>query len=142
MDKVQILSALRAFVDSRPGLDFSDYGHVSLYRSDYRKILQHKHDAHELIRAIAWRQSITAEDILDRATNGRLTITADGTVDYITGQYYPVEYRAAVCSLLASVLWDYWRCTDIPELNRSARDIQIAAKFNLSRGVFNRWFKR
>ena len=142
MDKVQLLSALRAFVDSRPGLNFCDYGNVSLYRSDYRKILQHKHDAYELIRSIGWRQTITAEDILSRATSGRLTITANGDVDYITGQYYPTEYRAAVCSLLASVLWDYWRCTDIPELNRSAIEIQRAAKSNVSRGLYNRWFKR
>lgn len=30
-------------------------------------------------------------------------------VDYCAGQYFPTEYRKAVCAVLASVLWDTWR---------------------------------
>lgn len=30
-------------------------------------------------------------------------------LDYCTGQYWPTEYRAAACAVLAAALWDYAR---------------------------------
>lgn len=36
------------------------------------------------------------------------------TVDYCTGQYFPTEYRRAVCAVLASALWDYTRENAMP----------------------------
>ncbi len=41
----------------------------------------------------------------------------DARVSYCTGQYWPVEYRRAVCRLLSLVLWSYVREHDMPEHN-------------------------
>lgn len=35
-------------------------------------------------------------------------------IDYCTGQYWPTEYRAAVCSVAASTLWDWVRDRAMP----------------------------
>lgn len=35
-------------------------------------------------------------------------------LDYCTGQYWPTEYRAAACAVLAAALWDYKRSKCMP----------------------------
>ena len=80
MEKTQILSALRAFVRQRPGLDFANYGDVKLYRAEVRSITKDLHHADEGIR-----------------------------VHWCAGQYWPTEYRRGVAASLAYALWDYWR---------------------------------
>ncbi len=116
MNKAHILAALRAWVNQRPGLEFGNYGEVKAYRSELRSITKDRAQALELIRAVEWRDSITAEMLLasfPRAYSGRLSITQDAkgraVLDYCTGQYWPTEYRRAACAVLASVLWDYFR---------------------------------
>jgi hypothetical protein len=122
--KQMMITALRAFVAQRPGLEFGNYGDVSAYRSEMRGITRDLHIARTLFQAIEWRDSITA-DMLDEALKGsRITlvqVTTDAqTVDhydvnYTTGQYFPVEYRAAVCRVLASALWAWLRDTSMPD---------------------------
>ena len=118
VDKSTILAALDAWIRQRPGLDFGNYGDVSTYRSEVRSIgvdLQH---ARALLRYVEMSESITAQHILDAARSGRLSIVVDDNkvrVDYCTGQYWPTEYRPAVCRLLSSVIWDYWRSHCMPE---------------------------
>ena len=137
--KANILSALRAFAFQRPGLEFGNYGSIESYRAEMRGITRSLTDAQAMLDAIRWRDSITADDILRQAT-GRLTINIDGDkvrIDYCTGQYWPTEYRRAVASLLASVLWNYWReCSpgaDGDKLRKMARD-------ELGRGIAGRYF--
>lgn len=138
--KQALIDALQRFVAQRPGLEFANYGDVSAYRAEMRSITKDRHHAEELIRAISWRDSITANDILkaaDFANSGRLAIreTEPGTftLDYCTGQYWPTEYRRAVANVLSSALWDYWR---------EAGDGPIgAAKRELSRSVAQRFFR-
>lgn len=138
--KQALIDALQRFVAQRPGLEFANYGDVSAYRAEMRSITKDRHHAEELIRAVSWRDSITADDILHAAKHahsGRLSITetAPGafTLDYCTGQYWPTEYRRAVANVLSSALWDYWR---------EAGDGPIgAAKRELSRGVAQRFFR-
>lgn len=36
-------------------------------------------------------------------------VNASSFLDYCTGQYWPTEYRAAACAVLASVLWGWFR---------------------------------
>lgn len=137
--KQSLIYALQRFVAQRPGLEFANYGDVSAYRSEMRSITKDRHHAEELIRNVSWRDSITADDILQAAKcafSGRLTITEPETgrfvLNYCTGQYWPTEYRRAVCSVLSSVLWNYWR---------DAGDGPIgAARRELSRGAARRWF--
>ena len=120
--KEAILNALRAFVVQRPGLEFGNYGDVSSYRSEMRSITKDRHQAETLLNAVAWRDSITADNLIESAKSaysGRLSIKDvsahydDGStyhkfsIDYCAGQYFPTEYRKAVCAVLARALW-YW----------------------------------
>jgi hypothetical protein len=122
--KQMILTALRQFVAQRPGLEFGNYGDTSAYRSELRTITKDLNIARTLFQAIEWRDSITAEMIFDACKNGRIQIvqvSKDGAtvdhydIDYTTGQYWPTEYRAAVCRLLSSVLWAWMRDTSMPD---------------------------
>lgn len=114
--KQQIITALRAFVAQRSGIEFCNYGDIASFRAEQRAITRDGKEARELLRAIEWRDSITADDILKAARgaySGRLSIVErdDGAIaiDYCTGQYFPTEYRRAVCAVMASCLWDYMR---------------------------------
>lgn len=113
--KEKILQALTKFSQQRAGLEFGNYGNVKTYRAEQRSITRDLHDVRRLMSAVTWRDSITADDIIEAsrsAYSGRLTITeTDGavTISYCTGQYFPTEYRKAVCAVLVSALWDYTR---------------------------------
>lgn len=112
MKKETILAALSAFVSQRSGIDYRNYSERSSFMSDYRLILRRGKQAREMIRQVAWRDSITAQNLIDasnRAFSGRLQFVERGDkvgVEYITGQYFPTEYRAAACAVLAQVLWN------------------------------------
>lgn len=118
--KEQIVQLLRAFAEQRGGACPREYGSLAAYRSESRSITRDLHDARELIRAIEWRDSITAEALTEafRAFSGRLTLTerkGRPALDYCTGQYFPTEYRKAVCAVCASALWSYYRDHCMPE---------------------------
>lgn len=138
-----ILQALSVFIKSRPGLEFGNYGDASAYRSELRGITKDRHHAEELLASVGWRESITAEQLIEAAKHafsGRLSITLTPTggavVDYCAGQYYPTEYRRAVCAVLSSALWDYFRANGAD----TGDAVRKAAKRELSRSVANRWF--
>lgn len=142
LTKNHILTALRAWINQRPGLDFCNYGDVSAYRSELRGITRDRKEALVLLRAIELRDSITAEQILaafPHAYSGRLSISEAtnkagepaAKLDYCTGQYWPTEYRKAAAAVLASVLWDYFRrCMPAPD----------AAKREFGSSIQARWF--
>lgn len=142
--KEYLLRCIRAFVAQRPGMEFGNYGDVAAYRSESRSITKDRHDAERLIDQVAWRDSITTEDIIkasEQAFSGRLTIKRVGEsgfkIDYCTGQYFPTEYRKAVCAVLASVFWGYFR-TCYPASN--GNDIRRLARREIGRTVAHRWF--
>lgn len=138
MEKTAILSALRAFVRQRPGLEFANYGDVQAYRAEVRSITKDLHHAEELLRAVELR-SIDADAILKAVGSGRLSIEATDKgirVDWCTGQYWPTEYRRGVAASLASALWNYWR-----ECGYDTGDkIRAEARRSLSRAVARRFF--
>ena len=162
--KQQIITALRAFVAQRSGMDWHNYGDVTSYRAEQRGIMRDGKEARELLRAVELRDSITADDIIKAsksAFSGRLSIVErdDGAVavDYCAGQYFPTEYRKAVCAVCASVLWDYMRdhCMPAPELMHNSETGEtlrrykgmragdyIRAQFRreYGRGIASRWF--
>ena len=139
-----ILHALTVFVKTRPGLEFGNYGDVSAYRSEMRSITKDRAQALELLSAVSWRESITAETLIDAAKHafsGRLSIVQTDEnngvrIEYCTGQYYPTEYRRAVCAVLSSVLWDYFRANGAD----TADAIRKTASSELSRSIARRWF--
>ena len=141
--KPQLIQALRSWVAQRPGLDYRNYGDPVAYRAEVRSIGKDLQHARKLIDYVAWHDSITAEMILKAADNGgRLSFVVrdDGTVaiDYCTGQYWPTEYRPAVCRLLSSVIWNWLRenCE-----YKNGDDIRKAARRELGNSIANRWFK-
>jgi len=101
------------FVQQRPNLDFANYGDVKYYRQDAREITNDRNDFFEMLRFA--QNKLTSEQLdamlFDYLKNSsrRLTAKDDGSLQYITGQYFPTEYRAAACSALAGMLWDYVR---------------------------------
>ena len=138
--KSTIVAALDAFIRQRPGLEFGNYGDWTAYRSEVRSIGKDLQHARALLRYVEWHDSITAEMILSAAQSGRLSIVVDGNkvrVDYCTGQYWPTEYRPAVCRLLSSVIWDWMRANDP---RRSGEMIRKAASRELGTSIARRWF--
>lgn len=121
LSRDHVITALRTFIQQRPGLDFRNYcsGYQdkdgrAAYFSEVRSITKDLHDARELLRAVEL-SSIQVETLSEsfRAFSGRLSIseTADGRakLDYCAGQYWPTEYRKAVCAVAAQALWDHCR---------------------------------
>jgi len=156
-DRDRILAALRAFAEQRPGMDPRNYGDWASYRSESRSITRDLHHARELL-AYVQRSSMSAETLRASfdAYSGRLTLgERDGrmALDYCTGQYFPTEYRRAVCAVLAAACWSYWRdeCMPAPDLNlttgertydgKSAGDyLRACARRNLGATSARRWF--
>ena len=139
-----ILHSLAAFAATRPGLNPRDYARDwrdtegrKAYAAEVRSITKDLHHARALLTAVRL-SGITETQLVEafRAFSGRLSW--DGTrLDYCTGQYYPTEYRKAVCSVLASALWAYYRedcCCDTGD------KIRAAARRDLPRAIASRWF--
>jgi len=140
--KQTIIDALNAWVNQRPGLDYGNYGDLVAYRAEVRSIGKDLQHARAMINYVAWHDSITAEMILDAAKSGRLSIVVtDGTVaiDYCTGQYWPTEYRPAVCRLLSSVIWNWMRENALPRPNMGDY-IRKTARRELGTSIARRWF--
>jgi hypothetical protein len=145
-EKAQIIAALEKWIRQRPGLEFCNYGDVSAYRSESRSITRDLHHAQALLTAISWRDSITAEDLLEAARSsysGRLSLVKTDSgyrVDYCTGQYWPTEYRRAACAVLSSALWDRFRA-DLPDDRKTGDEIRRTARRELSPAIAQRWFR-
>jgi len=141
MKKQDVIYALTRFVNQRPGLNFADYGDRALYQRDYSQhCAKPKADFKALTNALAWRDSLTADDLLQaiRQTN-RLDMLDDGTLDYTPGQMGATEYRHAACSALARALWNYWR-DDTPDGITPREHITRTARRELGRGIAARYF--
>ena len=122
--KQAICDALATFIRSRPGFEYANYGDAASYRADVRRAARQKRDAETMLAAVRWRDSITGADLIEAARGERLTIEATRVeypnqlptpygyrvrIDYCAGQYYPTEYRAGVCRVLANALWNWQR---------------------------------
>jgi hypothetical protein len=143
--KQQIIDSLYRWIKQRPGLEFGNYGDPTAYRSELRSITKDLHHARELLGYVSRRPSITADDLIEatfRAYSARLMIVEGierAEVDYCTGQYWPTEYRAAVCSVLASAIW--YRFAEDMTSPVTGDAIRKTASRELSRSVASRWFR-
>jgi hypothetical protein len=163
--KQEICTLLRAFINQRPSLEFANYGCAKSYRSELRSITRQRADALQLLRAVELRESISVQDLIEvfpQAYSGRLELTetkGKPALFYCAGQYYPTEYRAAVCAVLASVLWNWVRVDCMPKgrlvhnsetgdtFERYGPKDQRAGDFirdffkrEFGRGIASRWF--
>lgn len=138
-----ILNLLDSFASQRPGMEFANYGDIKAYRSESRSITRDLHQAQALLRQVALRPSITAEMLREafRSFSGRLSYDpAKRSLEYCTGQYFPTEYRRAVCAVLTSVLWDYIR-SDCPEsVENKGGWIRAQARIAFGAAIAKRWF--
>lgn len=106
-DRAQILDALRSFICQRPGFETGNYASMRDYREDSREATRDRDDALAILRWV--ELSAMPPEYLTTQT-GRLFWDEKAKAwDYHTGQYFPVEYRAAAARLLATALWMYWR---------------------------------
>lgn len=147
MNKTTLIHALGAFISQRSGIDFRNYASGDYARSrsaflgDYRPILKHGKHARRLLDYVS-RRDISAEDLVQAsqsAFSGRLsfvTIKDAVGVSYVTGQYFPTEYRRAACSVLARAIWEYFRTG----CNYSPEDIRKAARREFGRAIASAWF--
>lgn len=133
------------FVNQRPGLEFANYGDSKSYNAESREITKDRNDFFELL---AWAQSRIQN--FDRKltfnlenSNGRLTLV-NGELQYVTGQYFPTEYRPAACRIVAQLIWNDLR--DETEHNspnpiyKDGHAMRKAASRNLSRRVVKNYF--
>ena len=137
--KPELCALLRKFIAQRSGLSVRDYGTWEDAKGDYTSILKHGRDARALLREIELWVDISVERVLaELPESGRLSYShARRSIDYTTGQYFPTEYRAAVCRALAGILWHFWIDENYAD-NRTG--VQKRARSVLGRGIASRWF--
>jgi hypothetical protein len=152
MNKQAILDTLRKFARQRPGLDFGNYGDVSAYRSELRAITRDLAHAQTLLKAVEWQDGIDANDLIGAALgafSGRLSIRLGEAypggvmIDYCAGQYFPTEYRKAVCAVLASALWTRYRegmSNDAIDGKSPGDRIRAHFRRQFGRGIASRYF--
>ena len=134
--KSEMIEALYQFTAQRSGIDWKNYGgSQEAFMQDYRRILRDGRDARVMLRAA--EANYLLENILaEQLESGRLTW--DGKrLEFTACQYFPTEYRAAVCRALASALWRFWGGLG----GRTSCDqIRADARRSLSPGIAKRWF--
>lgn len=142
--KTQLISELRTFVSQRSGIDSRDYASswrdsngIKALRSDQYKIKRDGLDARNLIKFIELRDSITVDDMLAHFKTGRLTWNdAKKRFDFCIGQYFPTEYRAAVCRALISIIMA-WGCDKRNVFGNGTNFLQ----HQLGKGIAGRWHR-
>jgi hypothetical protein len=104
--EINFLELLCKFAHQRPALCFSDYGDRRIYQAQSREITKDLHDFCDLLNFARWKVDNLSQKIADYLTtsNDRLTFE-NGKLQYITGQYFPTEYRPACNRVLKSIIW-------------------------------------
>lgn len=142
--QIDFIALLCKFVDSRPCLDFNDYGDIKIYRAESREITKDRSDFYELLNLARWQVDNLSEKIEQHLTtsNDRLTFE-NNKLQYITGQYYPTEYRPAANRVIKSIIWrEYMNAKNVDNTNKyeTGHDIRKAINKHLSRRVSRLYF--
>ena len=134
MNTPELKAALRAFVAQRPGFDYRNYGTVSAYRADQRRAMNDKADALALINAFP--DEAARGFLTDALRSGNRLHLENGELEYVAGQYWCIEYRAAVCRAVSDALRSLsWAQSQ----ERLAETRKRMARI-VGRGCANRWF--
>jgi len=99
------LVALIDYAAQRPGLEPCNYGNWQSYKTEANEISRQWRTIGQLLDAADHHQ-ITDAQVIEASEwcwSGRYTWDGNSW-DYCTGQYYCVEYRAAVIAILRAVL--------------------------------------
>jgi len=141
------IEKLVKFASQKPGLTFADYGEISSYRREMREITGDLHDFREFLNLAFIRLDSDFDRKLTeylQKSGDRLTLNEAGELRYITGQYFPTEYRPACNRVLKSLIWDSLRETKDSDGNYIYNDgdsIRAYFKKNLSRKCFRNYFR-
>lgn len=142
MNKAKMIELLRSHINQRSGLDVRNYGSRDAARQDYLRIARDGRDARLLLAFVTLRDNIDVAELVaaTSAYSGRLQfVTRDGepAIEYTVGQYFPTEYRAAACAVLASAL----RHSVLAEGHATREAVYNWARQELGRGIAARWFR-
>jgi hypothetical protein len=149
------IEKLVKFVNQRSGINPNDYYSdwkdtegIKAYRSETREITKDRTDFFELL-SLAQRRIDNFEEKLTYNlihTNGRLVLK-NGELEYVTGQYFPTEYRPAACRIVAQLIWnDYMseehdtKTNGIESVYKDGHAIRKALRQQLSRRVMKNYF--
>lgn len=141
---MKTIEMLCRFVDQRPGFDWHNYGDAKSYRAEMREVTNDRRDFYDLLQ-LALRRMPDLEDRLTAEltrTGDRLSLV-NGQLQYITGQYFPTEYRPAACRTLVRLIWDDYRreCReDGTRLYEDGHALRRAIRRNFSRRVNRNYF--
>ena len=134
MNTQEIKSALRAFVAQRPGFEHGNYNTASAYRADQKRTMRDKADALALISAFP--DDADSRFLTDALRSGNRLHLENGELEYTAGQYWCIEYRAAVCRAVSDALRSLsWAQSQ----ERLAETRKRMARI-VGRGCANRWF--
>lgn len=137
------LELLIKFVNQRPGLNFADYGDVTIYRRELNEIVKDRADFYELL-SIAQAKISNFEDklttMLINSTN-RLSLE-NGKLSYCTGQYFPTEYRPAANRIIVQLIWNEYRERMSEQIggNSFGNDLRTAIRKNFGRRINKNYF--
>lgn len=115
--KEKVCGELRKFICSRSGIDWRDYYSTwsdiegrKAFNQERRRIAKDGQEARSLLMFIQ-NTSIEVGDILRECTfQERLSWNQEKCCfEYVTGQYYPTEYRYAAASMLGRIIRRYFR---------------------------------
>lgn len=138
--KEALVEALRKFISQRSGIDYRNYGGSrEAFMGDYRKILRDGRDAREMLKWIANNDKIGLEEMLDELREGCRLSVRGGALEYVTGQYFPTEYRAAACRVLSGIVWMHLRWYSTPP-DCTSDNVRFLARQTFGRGIASRWF--
>ena len=135
METKDIKAALLAFARQRPGFEFANYGDVTAYRADVRRATRQLNDARAIAAAIP--DGMPVRYLLNQLGSGNRLSLEDGRLDYAAGQYYCLEFRAAVARALANALWMFWAEDAGPG---EADTVRKRARAVFGRGIQQRYF--
>ena len=97
------LRLLASYAAQNPGIEFANYGDMSAYRSDSARATRQLQAARHAISE-AYAAGVTDKHLQDACRGDRLELIVGSTgamcVDYCTGQYWPLEFRAAVARVV------------------------------------------
>jgi hypothetical protein len=128
------------FVDGRPGIEPVNYGSWKDYRRESAEVTRDRRDFYELF-IFALRKVRDLDAKIEKhlkTSSDRLTFNEAGELRYITGQYFPTEYRPAASRVLVSVIWNDTRET-MPHL-KTGHEIRAYLRRQFSRRLNSNYF--
>ena len=114
----KILDSVESMLNSRPGLEFCNYGHMPSYNQDRREVYNQLKDGRILLQAVKGMNMTDEQLVVYFPKNNRLAWNSySESLEYTVGQYYCTKYRSAICRALAGIVWNSYKYEDYSKVN-------------------------